>query len=116
MVLFNKVSVDSKKSDNFFLYIAYRLKKTLGRIVKFNTIIRTKGSNANFKYRMHSESLHGYLNKKGIRASLERLKIVQDGGVMNILKGLIICCKMHQLRKVFMQCLQKTIFQGSLSL
>ncbi|MFT4847605.1 MAG: rhamnosyltransferase [Sediminicola sp.] len=36
-------------------------------------------SNATIKYRMHSNNLHGYLNKKTLWASLERLKVVQAG-------------------------------------
>jgi rhamnosyltransferase len=43
--------------------------------------------NANIKYRMHSNNLHGHLNKKTIWASLERLKVVQAGWYHEHIKG-----------------------------
>ena len=44
-------------------------------------------SNPYIKYRMHSNNLHGFLNKKNIRASIERLKVIQAGWYPEHIKG-----------------------------
>lgn len=64
-------------SHDWFIYF-------LARINKHTVFI---DSNAYIKYRMHTNNLHGYLNKKTFRASIERLKVIQSGWYQEHIKG-----------------------------
>jgi rhamnosyltransferase len=52
-----------------------------------NNYTVTIDQNAYIKYRMHADNLHGHLNKKTIWASIERLKVLQNGWYVEHIKG-----------------------------
>lgn len=52
-----------------------------------NNYTVTIDKNAYIKYRMHADNLHGFLNKKTIWASVERIKIIKNGWYAEHIKG-----------------------------
>lgn len=64
-------------SHDWFIYFFARLNN-------YKVVI---DANAYIDYRMHSNNLHGYLNQNTFQASLERLKVIQDGWYHEHIKG-----------------------------
>lgn len=64
-------------SHDWFIYF-------FARVNNFAVFI---DSNAYIRYRMHSNNVHGYLNKRNFWASLERFRVIQDGWYQEQIKG-----------------------------
>lgn len=87
-------------SHDWFIYF-------FARVNNYKVII---DSNANIKYRMHANNLHGFLNKKNVKASLERLKIIQSGWYDEHIKGFNQLLKQNSIERYIYSMYNKNYF------